>query len=409
MLLKIIKTFVEDNIDRSVTSQAVHSNYESITWLDGVHFSLNKNTDFSTVESIREIFLTHRANFKESLRVIARKTDFNLKDVSTSTQSLYKPNLTTLIAEGDDNKARYNYLLEVCPSLKDYDTYKKTPESFDRLSNSEVLEVQKLKDLPDFSCIVNKLHSDKLDIQGLHTYISDSSLEVRHCINTSNNYLHNITSSPDYPNFIDLVLTMLDPLTLQETLNLCEFIKIQPKLSFLLMNPALVSVLGNALFFKFLFPLITSSSIKGGLYNWAKVREDIESKVYHRKRLQHTYRSLKKTYMYLYDNRNTISALAGCVFPAIRIYDFLYSRSPSIIPNSEPERITYRQMLDRVPQGDGLEQYGLNLNPARRVLAAVCTEVARTAGSISDGLIRGSIDRTRPIAEQIADAADRRK
>jgi len=66
-------------------------------------------------------------------------------------------------------------------------------------------------------------------------------------------------------------------------------------------------------------------------------------------------------------------------------------------------------MLDIVPQGDGLEQYGLNFDPARRVLTAVSTEVARTAGSISDGLIRGSVDRARPIAEQIADAADRRK
>merc|ERR1712127_839077 len=149
---------------------------------------------------------------------------------------------------------------------------------------------------------------------------------------------------------------MFDPLSLQEIQTFFTFADLNPKFSLVLLQPYMLSILGNMLFMKFLLPLC-ASSFKDPLYNWSLVRKHIYSKLYIKKLTTISVDFLNR-------NRGNITAALVTIFPSSLVAHSLYQyfRGSAIIPHPqvEPEQsrnLGFREMVNNIPEARGLERY----------------------------------------------------
>ena len=155
-------------------------------------------------------------------------------------------NLSTLM-DVNNPQVRADWITSITPELTDLENF-----------------LQRIKELPS-------------KVDGLCEYIAKHE-GVQADMSESLKFSRDIRLSPDYPEFIDSMICTISKFNEQGIFTILNFSETNPKLSFIMLSPCLVSVLGNALFIKLLMPLVTSSSTKGYLYNWKQVIHDIYSR-----------------------------------------------------------------------------------------------------------------------------------
>lgn len=123
------------------------------------------------------------------------------------TDTLYKPNLESLLNSRNNKQHRYDYILEQHPELEKRKIYLEQIERKGKIylndvSIPDIIEAEKLTNLETFSSIVNKLCHSDIDIECLANFIMNSKNPVRVLLENSKKYIHNITTLPEYDKFI---------------------------------------------------------------------------------------------------------------------------------------------------------------------------------------------------------------
>lgn len=391
-----IKAFVEQNQICSTKTLITSSTNEHLSTLSMSERVLYNLSMKPSLDSVSE---EHIRAFKPTLNAIS-KGEFELKN-HTLNES-YKKTISTLLS--DNNKDRYELLLETEPALAYLTDYLKNNHIIKLVENytPRIEGLERLERLPVFSKTVQEFTRNSVDINALASFVKDRPDRLTYYLQTSLNFTNDITESPYYDEFLSRLLVMVDPLSLDQFAAYQNFILTNPKLSLLILQPYMVSVLGNALFLKTLLPLLNAKYQI--LYpNWIKVNEDLSKKFKQKKIARRVGR-------FLYNNKDIIIKLSTAVFPITKTLHYYLNKETPLpqIQDEEKTRKTFKETIESAPQSRGLETYNDNLNlaPARDLVSAIGTEIGRMGNAFTTGILNGAFDRNRPAIERVAESLD---
>jgi hypothetical protein len=394
MLRKFIKEhFIQHNID-CIGSQIIPASMFDITVLSpSERLALETRGDFS----IKDSWFEHRENLKPVLEEI-RNHNILLLDRPGMT-SLFKPSLESLISLSPTE--RYKVYLQVDRHLQELETLLTENQESGRLAHAEALDKKGFSTLESFVRVISKLYQNESDILALRTYLHyKDGAEVSSLIKSSKQYLLNIEAHPDFAVLVDRLVIMLEPLNTADLLTLNSFCTLHSSLSMVMLQPYMVSVLGNVLFFKVLLPLCGKYSHLSPLRsvtNWGTVW----TKVYKKSLVKNVASRITST---LYDYRRPIlSFVTGS--PLASYLWFL--RTPSVIEQTPLSTRTARGLVDGIPQPRGyMGVPGTIVGTLGQFLGSTGVEIGRMTGKFTKGVVWGFLDENRPLAEATADKYD---